>query len=527
LTAGPSDRATDDLTAEAAADIRTVAKGGATQIVGQISQRSVSFLFTAIAVRLLDAGGYGLYRQVAQVLTVAAQLGLLGFNYASMRFTARARAAGDHAAVRGAARVGVAGSLVASLVVVTALFFLAGPLASSFADRPEQAGRLAGLFRLGAAYVPLYAVMQVLRYCTQAYKTMLPSVVIGNIVQPITRFVLGVGALLAGVSVAASQSWLVSVSVVTLVASVGSGALAGVYLYARMLSPDERRATPRHEPGAMVRFALPQMGASLLGVQSLGLGVIVLGVLATNRDVGIFGVALALQGPAGVFLSGIVNIWAPVVTDLYERGAIDTLDSLYKTITRWVATFAFPVLGLLVLEPDLLVRFFASSELAAAAPVVAIIAAGNFFYTGTGPTGYVLSMTGRPGVNFANSAVGVILYAAGGIVLVPRYGVIGMAVVDAFVTALVNSARVVEAKLLVGVQPFGRSFLKPVAATLVAATVLLAWRLVPGGTAVEIAGVAGAALVYLAVLRALGLDPEERYVWERIRARAGRRRARP
>jgi hypothetical protein len=99
-----------------------------------------------------------------------------------------------------------------------------------------------------------------------------------------------------------------------------------------------------------------------------------------------------------------------------------------------------------------------------------------------------------------------------------------MAVVDAFVTALVNSARVVEAKLLVGVQPFGRSFLKPVTATLVAAAVLLAWRLVPGGLAVEIAGVVVAAAVYLGVLRALGLDPEERHVWERIKARATRRR---
>jgi hypothetical protein len=121
----------------------------------------------------------------------------------------------------------------------------------------------------------------------------------------------------------------------------------------------------------------------------------------------------------------------------------------------------------------------------------------------------------------------VALYAAGGIALVPRYGVIGMAVVDACVTALVNSARVVEAKLLVGVQPFGRSFLKPVAATLVAATVLLAWRLFPGGTAVEIAGVVGATIVYLGVLRALGLDPEERHVWERIKARVVRRRSRP
>ena len=514
------------LSEEAAADVRTVAKGGAIQITGQISQRSVTFVFTAVAVRVLEAAGYGLYRQVAQLLAVAGQLGLLGLNYASMRFIARARAGGDHASVRGAARVGMVGAAVASVGVVAALVALAPLVATVFADSAGQRDQLIALIRLGAPYVPLFALMQVLRYCTQAYKTMVPSVIVGNVVQPVARFVLGVGALLLGVAASASSSWLVSASVATLVASMGAGALAGALYYVRILSADERRAEPRSEPGAMLRFALPQMGASLLGIQSLGLGVLVLGVASEDREVGIFGVALALQGPAGVFLSGIVNIWAPVVADLYERGAVATLDSLYKTITRWVATFSFPVLGLLILEPDLLVRLFASSRLAAAAPVVAVLAVGNIFYTGTGPTGYVLSMSGRPGVNFANSAVGALLYAAGGAAVVPRYGAAGMAVVDAIVTALVNSARVIEAKLLVGVQPFGRSFLKPVAATLVAAAVLLAWRLVPGGTLVEIAGVALAAATYLVALRAMGLDPEERHVWERIKARAPRMRRR-
>ena len=277
----------------------------------------------------------------------------------------------------------------------------------------------------------------------------------------------------------------------------------------------------------MIRFALPQAGASLLGVQSLGLGIIILGIMETDAAVGLFAVALALQGPGGVFLSGIVNIWAPVVSDLHERGAIDRLESLYQTITRWVVTFSFPVFAALILEPDLFVRLFGGSEGAEAAPIVAVLAVGNFFYTGTGPTGYVLSMTGRPGINFMNSLAGVILYVVGGIIFVPRYGVMGMAVVDAVVTVLVNSARVVETKIFVGIQPFGRSILKPLAATAIGALVLLLWRLLPGDSlALQAAGVAVAGLVYLIALRSFGIDPEERYVWDRIRKRAFRRKGR-
>jgi O-antigen/teichoic acid export membrane protein len=313
-----------------------------------------------------------------------------------------------------------------------------------------------------------------------------------------------------------------------LMVSMAVGAVAAGWYFARMLTPSERAAAPAPQHGAMLRFALPQGGSSLLGIQSLGLGIIVLGLYSTNRAVGLFSIALSLQGPGGVFLSGIVNIWAPVVSDLYEKGEIARLDALYKTVTRWIVTFSFPVYAALILEPDAFVVFF-GGKAADAAPVVAILAVGNFFYSGTGPTGYVLSMTGRPGINFANSVVAVILYVALGAWAVPRYGLVGMAWVDVGVTALVNTARIVEAKAIVGVQPFGRSFLKPVGATAIGASVLLAWRLIPGDSlALEAAGIAVAAAVYLVALRTFGIGPEERHVWERIkeRARNARRNAR-
>lgn len=499
-----------------AEDVAIVARGGATQIVGQITQRSVQFFFTIAASNILGPAGLGLYRQVAQILTISSQLGLAGYNYAAMRFIARARAVKEWGEVRGSIRGALGASGLISFVVAVVLVVTAEPLARQFADRPDDVEELGNLIRLGAAYVPCFALMQVLRYCTQAYKTMVPSVMVGNVIQPVVRFASGVGLLLAGFGVAGAVG--------TLTLSVAVGAVAGVWYLRRMLSPEERAAAPSVRAGAMTRFALPQGGASMLGIQSLGLGIIVLGLYSTNRAVGLFSIALALQGPGGVFLSGIVNIWAPVVADLYERGEIARLDALYKTVTRWIVTFAFPIYAALILEPDVFVVFF-GGKAADAAPIVAIIAVGNIFYSGTGPTGYVISMSGWPGINFINSVVAVVLFLGLGIWAVPRYGLAGMAWVDVAVTALVNSVRVIQAKALVGVQPFGRSILKPLGATLVGSAVLLAWRLIPGGGfGVDVAGISVAAIVYLVVLRALGMDPEERYVWERIKSRARRGR---
>lgn len=509
----PDDRA---LTEDAARDVAVVAKGGAVQIAGQITQRGLSFFFTAVLQRVLGTAGLGLYRVVAQVLMIAGQLGLLGFNYASMRWIARARVANDQGLVRGAAQVGLTASGVSSFVIGATLVLLAPRLAPVFCKNDCDVSKFTELIRVGALYVPLFAVTQVLRYCTQGYKTMVPSVVVGNIIQPAVRFVIGVALLLAGFEVLGA--------VVTLVLSFMVAAVAGWWYLRRML-PGQTEAEPPVRPFRdMVRFALPQAGSSLLGIQSLGIGIILLGALDTKFEAGLFAVALALQGPAGVFLSGIVNIWAPVVSDLYERGDLNRLGALYQTITRWIATFAFPISTAMILEPDLFLIFF-GRDAAPAAPVIAVLAVGNLFYSGTGPTGYVLSMTGRPGVNFVNSIVGVALYTGLGLIFVPKYGAIGMAWVDAGVTAAINTARVIQAKVLVGVQPFGRSFIKPVVATAVAACVLLLWRLIPGdGYGVEAAGMTVAGVVYVAVLAAFGVDEQERYVWERIKRRATRKR---
>ena len=123
-----------------------------------------------------------------------------------------------------------------------------------------------------------------------------------------------------------------------------------------------------------------------------------------------------------------------MVVDIYERGDLKRLQSLYQTINRWVATFSMPFFAALILQPELFVAIIAGQQGAGAVVLVPILAAGNIFFVGTGPSGYLLSMTGRPGISLANAVVAICLYVGLGILIVPQYGAIGMAVVDAAVT---------------------------------------------------------------------------------------------
>lgn len=498
-------------------DVQVVARGGAIQIAGQITQGMVAFVFVAVIVRLLSTAEYGLFRQVAQILAIGGQLGLAGFNYAALRHIAQARASDNPGSVRGSARVAAIGALVSSALVFVVLQVSAYEIASSFAEDDPSRRELAGLIRLGAGFVPLFALTQVFRYCTQAYKTMVPSVIVGNIVQPIVRLVVAAGLIVIGFGVRGAVLGMMLAAAVALALSLT--------MFRRILTSVERRTPATSRPVSMVRFALLQGGSSLLGIQTLGLGVLILGAYGTDRDVGLLGIALALQTPGTLFLGGVVNIWAPVVADLYERKEIARLEALYRAITRWVVTFSLPIFAALILLPGLFVDLLAGSRGLGAAPLVAILAIGNLFYCGTGPTGFVLSMTGRPGINFVNSAVGVALYISLGIWIVPAHGALGMAAVDAIVTAVINTVRVIEAKVVVGIHPFGRSLLKPVVASAAAlgGACLFLW-FAGSGRIAAVVGLALGGLTFVVVLNRLGLDPEERQVWEGVLRKMGRLR---
>lgn len=517
----PEDRPPESLglSAERAADVATVAKGGTVQIVGQVIHRSLAFVFTILAVRALGPAGFGLYQVVVQLLEFLSQLGLLGFNHAVVRFIARARVGADWAAVRGTIRVALIATAVASSVIVVATLIAADPIARAFGGSSTQEDRFAFLLRIGILFVPFFAFMQVFRYGTQAYKTMVPSVWTGNIVQPSLRLITAAVLLFSGLGVTA----VIAADVI----SMGLAAALSVVLFRRILTHEERAASPRSEVGPMIRFALPQSGSALLGIQTLGLGVILLGLFSSNEQAGLFAIALALQGPADLTLSGVINIWSPMVTDLHDQGAIDRLDSLFKTITRWIATLALPVSVAIAIEAEMFARILGGDEAAQAAPIVAILALGNVVYTCTGPTASLLSMSGRPGINFIDSLVGVGLYSLLGWIVIARHGAVGMAWVHTAVTAAVSITRVVQGKLLVGVQPFGRSLLKPVTGTVVGVVVLFLWKsLAPDNLPLRIVGLAIGAISYLAVLRVLGVDEEERYVWGLMKALVSRKRMR-
>ena len=142
------------------------------------------------------------------------------------------------------------------------------------------------------------------------------------------------------------------------------------------------------------------------------------------------------------------------------------------------------------------------------------------FDVATGPTGYMLVMSGRPYLTMANNVFALVLNIGLNVLLIPHYGIRGAAVAWALSIALINVAKVAQVWVTLRMHAFDIGFAKGCVAGAVAFLPGLAVRSAMGGLTGAIVGAVAVTTVYVGVLLALGLREEDRLVLRRLAERA-------
>jgi O-antigen/teichoic acid export membrane protein len=148
------------------------------------------------------------------------------------------------------------------------------------------------------------------------------------------------------------------------------------------------------------------------------------------------------------------------------------MKAYYQTTTRWMVMFNLPVFLTSVLFAKQLLWIF-GDDFTAGAPSMMIMAVGTLVYTATGVGANILDMTDHPTINTINSVVMVIVTILLNLLFIPPLGVVGAAIASTVSTVVVNVLCLVEVWVILGMQPYNFSFIKPIAASLAAALVTL------------------------------------------------------
>lgn len=481
--------------------------------IGTIFRIGAGYLFKVYLARTLGPEPLGIY---ALGMTMVAFLGVfngLGLPQAAVRFISHYVASGKIAQLR-QFLISATGLLLAANVALGFTMLWAGP---RVAVRFYHTSALAHYLKLFAVIMMLGALTAFFAKALQGYKQVSRLTVITDFVGTPLTMLLSIVLITWGKGLwGYISAQVVSASVV-------------LVLLLRLiwkLTPSDRssRVSWSLPETEVVRFSTTLLGIGLLNFLMSQSDKVLLGFYSNPRQLGIYAVSAAMVAYIPIALQSVNQIFSPTISDLYTRGEHQLLGRLYQNLTRWVLAFSLPLAIVIIVFAKPLMRIF-GPDFEAGWVVLVIGAVGQLVNCGVGSVGFLLLMSGNERKLIKVQAGAAILTLALGLLLVPRWGIVGAALAAAVTNAFTNGWNLLQVRRVLGFVPYNRSswrLLVPTAASVLVVLFLkAALHSVPSPIASVAFGLLAAYVAFLAVTALMGFDENDRVVgravWSKLK----------
>ena len=205
--------------------------------------------------------------------------------------------------------------------------------------------------------------------------------------------------------------------------------------------------------GGLFKIASPMMFSGIMLYLLNWTDIIILGIMTTEEQVGIYNQAFKIGSVGMVVIISISTIITPKMAELSGKGDISGLKKLIHSSTRLVAILSLPIaVGLILLAPFLL-SFFGKESLSGETALI-IIVGGVFFNAACGNVDQILNMSGNAGIFRNITVVCFLLNALLNVALIPSYGINGAAMASLITNVLMNIIAVYYIKKKLGFYTF-------------------------------------------------------------------------
>lgn len=505
----------------APSDSRTVARAAGVNLLGMAARASRA-LVTLFVTRVSGPVVFGLFTLSLAVVDIVSRLALFGMDKSVLKFVPEGSARGDayrHDVLAASLRTGLT-----LAVLLSAAVFVAGPwIAARWLHEPGAGTAL----RIVALSIVPTTLASLMLAGTKALKIMAYDAFVTGMVLPLSLLVLSVPILWA------SDDLLVLAGAYT--ASCTGAAAASLVFYRRHFSVSRSLARPTPETlRGLLRFSTPLGLHDTVQFLSIKLEIFVLAVLVSPAELGVYALAAELSVVMRKFRQIFDPILIPVMAEAHGERDQPRVEAHLARVVRWVLVLAVFWFGAVALFPVPLMSLFGEG-FAAGALVVGLLCLAQLLNAGTGLLDTAMLVSGRPRINLQNVTLVLVTQTTLNLWLVPRMGITGAGLAALASYGLVSAVRLVQTRWLLGLRPFHRSHLKPLAAGAGAAAV--AWLVGSGvmgvplgpwsadaagpfpGAWVAVLAVYGVA--YAGLLRGMGFEAEDaelvQAVWRRRR----------
>jgi len=462
---GPAARVLDNPEGPAPhRELPAIARGTGVIVGGTALGAVLRYLFHIVIAKKLGPELFGVFILGFSIFKIGAMAAEFGLPQAILRFVPMYQADRDQAKTKGIVLSSIRIVLLAGGTLSSLMILFSRTVSIKLFHDADIVKSLIPL----ALLLPLAAITSILTSATQGFKIMKIKVIVTEIFEPSARIILVLGLFLMGIRF---EGVMASYAAAAIMATL----LAWQYLKKVFPSIVERSLPPVYETGKLLSFTWPLFLLRFIGVLLLWTDTLLLGYFKSAEDVGIYTAVQRTVMAGSVMMASINTIFSPFISQLFHQHQLRRLNDLFKTVAKWTFTLSFPIYLALIFFAGPILSMF-GQEFKNGAPALVILSLGWLVNSCTGSLGVMITMTGRPIINFSY-AVGVfIINILLNWILIPRYGIRGAAMATAISLALGNLVSLVTVRFLLKMHPYREDFLKPLFSGLAAAGVLLVLR---------------------------------------------------
>jgi O-antigen/teichoic acid export membrane protein len=403
---------------------------------------------------------------------------------------------------------------VAGALGTVAIILLRSTLAHSFFKEPRLES---ALLIIAFAMIP-YTLTRLLAAALRALKDMRRSIIGAEICYRVARLAVFLLLFHVGLRLAGIVGAVVIACGFSAVATLRFVRTRGPFLLRR--GPGE--PIPKRQ---VVKYSSQMLAETATAFALMQSGRLVLGYYLPSADVGVYNVIVLLATLATLFTFSFNAIFSPMIAEVYHRGRVDLMRSLLHAITRWILVLTLPMFAWLFVSGEGILSIF-GAEFVRGYWALVFLGAAQVIDAAGSTSSSCLAMTKYQRYNVYNIVVMALVSVGLNVYLVPRMGIEGAAVATGVAIVLVNVARLIEGKLLLGVFPYDRTSLKiavTAAVVIGLAVVVRRWWPVPTGWPWTAATLVLSYALAAGVTFALGIEREDRLIWATVLGKLRRR----
>jgi len=376
-----------------------------------------------VLARVLGVAEFGTYTYVTTWSRIAASICQLGGTSSCLRLLPEHTVAARWDLVNGLVRrfrqiALVLGVLVA--VVGSGLILVVSGTSS---------GSVALVLALGL--VPVTALIELQVALTRAFEQIFRAFFPWLVLQPVLLIAVVGAALLVGVDLDVNEAVLLTgwSYLVTVILQV--------WWLSRSIPRQAKAVAPNYATRAWAKLTAPIFGSNVVYLVFQRMDVVMVGLLRSPRDAGIYAVAMRAGTFANIFQTAMAATLAPRISRLYWSDRRPEVEQMVLMSIRW--TF-LPTLALTAILCGLAKPILAvfGSGFSSGSTVLILIALGQLVSVSSGPVGWLMNMTGHQNVTAVVFSLTAAVTVVGYFALIPWLGIAGAAIANGGAVALRN-----------------------------------------------------------------------------------------